>query len=102
RGGGDLEVFGRMRPGADRTRSTAAAQLFARQLAGAYPATNADLTAMLIPAGVGFDHPAYFKPGILVLSSALGLFGSLVILAIICANLANLHLARAAARAREP
>jgi putative ABC transport system permease protein len=101
RGGGDLEVFGRMRPGADRSGSTVVAQLFARRLAGTYPATNADLTAMLIPAGVGFDHPAYIKPGILVLSSALGLFGSLVILAIICANLANLQLARAAARARE-
>ena len=101
RGGGDLLVFGRMRPGADQTRTTAAAELFARQLAGAYPATNADLTAMLVPAGVGFDHPGYVKPAVLVLSSALGLFGSLVILAIICANLANLQLARATARSRE-
>jgi predicted permease len=101
RGGGDLLVFGRMRPGFDRARTTAAAKLFARQLAGAYPATNADLTAMLIPAGVGFNHPAFVKPNVLVLSSALGLFGSLVILAIICANLANLQLARAAARSRE-
>ena len=101
RGGGDLIVFGRMRPGLDRTRTTAAAELFARNLARAYPATNADQTAMLIPAGVGFDHPAYVKPSVLVLSSAMGLFGSLVILAIICANLANLQLARAAARSRE-
>jgi predicted permease len=101
RGGGDLLVFGRMRPGADRARTTAAAELFARRLAGAYPATNADLTAMLVPAGVGFDHPGYVKPRVLVLSSALGLFGSLVILAIICANLANLQLARATARSRE-
>ena len=101
RGGGDLMVFGRMKPGADRARSTAAAEVFARQLAASYPATNADLTAMLIPAGVGFNHPGYVKPSVLVLSSALGLFGSLVILAIICANLANLQLARAAARSRE-
>ncbi|HEX3235253.1 MAG TPA: ABC transporter permease [Gemmatimonadales bacterium] len=101
RGGGDLMVFGRMKPGADRAKTRAAAEVFARQLAGSYPATNADLTAMLVPAGVGFDHPAYVKPSVLVLSSALGLFGSLVILAIICANLANLQLARAAARARE-
>ena len=101
RGGGDLEVFGRMRPGLDRARTTVAAELFARRLAGSYPATNADITALLIPAGVGFDHPAFVKPGVLVLSSALGLFGSLVILAIICANLANLQLARAAARSRE-
>jgi predicted permease len=101
RGGGDLFLFGRMRPGVDRAQSTAAAELFARQLAASYPATNADLTAMLIPAGVGFNHPGYVKPGVLVLSSALGLFGSLLILAIICANLANLQLARAAARSRE-
>jgi predicted permease len=101
RGGGDLLVFGRMRPGADQARTTAAAELFARQLARAYPATNGDLTAMLVPAGVGFDHPGYVKPAVLVLSSALGLFGSLVILAIICANLANLQLARATARSRE-
>ena len=101
RGGGDLLVFGRMRPGRDRAQTSAAAERFARQLADAYPATNADLTAMLIPAGVGFDHPGYVKPGVLVLSSAVGLFGSLVVLAIICANLANLQLARAAARSRE-
>jgi predicted permease len=101
RGGGDLMVFGRMRPGVDRAQTTAAAEGFARQLAAWFPATNADLTAMLIPAGVGFDHPAYVKPAVLVLSSALGLVGSLLILAIICANLANLQLARAAARSRE-
>lgn len=101
RGGGDLMVFGRMKPGADRARTTVAAEGFASQLAAAYPATNADLTAMVIPAGVGFDHPAFVKPSVLVLSSALGLIGSLLILAVICANLAGLQLARAAARARE-
>ncbi len=101
RGGGQLLVFGRMKPGVDRAQTTAGAEVFARQLAASYPATNADLTAMLVPAGVGFDHPAYVKPGVLVLSSALGLVGSLLILLIICANLANLQLARAAARSRE-
>src|SRR5690242_7780035 len=101
RGGGDLMVFGRMKPGLDRARSAVIAEGFARQLAAAYPATNADVTALLIPAGAGFDHPAYVKPRVLALSSALGLFGSLVTLAIICANLANLQLARAAARTRE-
>jgi predicted permease len=101
RGGGDLMVFGRLKPGLDRARSSVLAQGFARQLGAAYRVTNADLTAILIPAGAGFDHPAYVKPSVLVLSSALGLFGSLVTLAIICANLANLQLARAAARARE-
>jgi predicted permease len=101
RGGGSLQVFGRMNPGAGRTQTAAAAELFAARLASEYPATNAELSALLLPARVGFDHPAYVKPAVLVLSSALGLFGSLVTLAIVCANLANLQIARAAARARE-
>ncbi len=101
RGGGDLLVVGRMKPGLDRARTTVAARVFARRLAASYPATNADLSAMLMSARVGFDDPDYVKPGILALSSAMGLFGSLLILAIICANLANLQLARTAARARE-
>ncbi|HEX2450011.1 MAG TPA: ABC transporter permease, partial [Gemmatimonadales bacterium] len=102
RGGGSLLVFGRMKPGFDRARTAATADLFARQLAASYPATNADLgAAMLLPARAGFDDPDFVKPQVLILSSALGLFGSLIILAIICANLGNLQLARAAARARE-
>jgi predicted permease len=102
RGGGSLLVFGRMKAGFDRARTAAVAEGFARQLAASYPATNADLGgAILLPARAGFDDPDFVKPQVLVLSSALGLFGSLVILAIICANLANLQLARAAARARE-
>jgi predicted permease len=102
RGGGSLLVFGRTKAGFDRARTAAAAELFARQLAAFYPATNADLGgALLLPAREGFDDPDFVKPEVLVLSSALGLFGSLVILAIVCANLANLQLARAATRARE-
>jgi predicted permease len=101
RGRGNLRVFGRMKAGFDRARTAAAAEVFARQLAASYPATNADLSAVVVPARVGFENPAFVKPAVLVLSSAMGLFGSLVILAIICANLANLQLARAAARARE-
>jgi putative ABC transport system permease protein len=100
RGAGFLQVFGRMKPGFDRA-CTAAAAVFARQLAASYPEANADLTALLLPARVGFDNPAFVKPGVLLLSSTLGVFGSLVLLAIICANLANLQLARAAARERE-
>jgi predicted permease len=56
---------------------------------------------MVIPAAVGFDHPAFVKPKVIVLASALGVFASLVTLIIICANLVNLQLARAGARASE-
>jgi putative ABC transport system permease protein len=101
RGLGWMMTVGRMRRGMDRARTEVAAQRFATQLAQAYPATNATVDVMIIPAAVGFDHPAFVKPKIIVLASALGVFASLVTLIIICANLVNLQLARAGARASE-
>jgi len=101
RGGGALMVVGRMRAGMDRPRTEAASVGFAAQLASAFPATNATASALIIPAAAGFDNPAYVKPRVLFLSSALGVFASLVTMMIICANLANLQLARLAARLHE-
>jgi predicted permease len=102
RGGGWVMAFGRMHPGWSIDRTRRAASLFAKQLATAYPSSNASLGAVtLLPAGTGFDHPSFVKSGVLTLASAMGLFASIVILLIICANLANLQLARAAARGRE-
>jgi predicted permease len=101
RGGGPLMVVGRMKPGATRTATERAAAAFAARLAEEYPATNGTVEAMVIPAAGGFDNPAFVKPAVLRLASALGVFASLVTLAIICANLVNLQLARAAARAHE-
>jgi len=101
RGGGTLMTFGRMHRGWSFERTQRAASLFAKQLETAYPASNAGAGAILLPAGSGFDHPSFVKPRVLVLASAMGLFASVVILLIICANLANLQLARAAARGRE-
>ncbi len=101
RGGGWMMTIGRMRPGMDRARTEIAAQRFAKRLAQSYPASNATTDVMLLPAAAGFDNPAFVKPKVLVLSSALGVFASLVTLLIICANLVNLQLARAGARAGE-
>jgi putative ABC transport system permease protein len=101
RGPGWMMTVGRMRRGVDRAQTETAARRFARQLAQAYPATNASTDVMIIPAAIGFDHPAFVKPKIIVLASALGVFASLVTLIIICANLINLQLARAGARASE-
>lgn len=101
RGGGPLLVVGRLRPGADLDGTQVMAAEFARQLEAAYPRSNAHVGVRVLAAAVGFENPSIIKPQILVLSSALGIFGSLVVLAIICANLAVLQLARTASRARE-
>jgi len=101
RGGGWMMTVGRMRPGMDRARTEVAAQRFAKRLAQSYPASNATMDVMIMPAAAGFDNPAFVKPKVLVLSSALSVFASLVTLLIICANLVNLQLARAGARAAE-
>ena len=100
RGGGGFMLVGRMRPGATarngnrvgRFRRAARARISGDQRHGG---------AMVIPAAVGFDNPAYVKPGVIVLASALGIFASLVTLIIICANLANLQLSRLASARQE-
>jgi predicted permease len=101
RGDGWMMAVGRMNPGWSQERTQEAATRFARQLAEAYPATNERVGMYLLPAKSGFDNPAFVKPDILQLAGVLGIFASLVMLLIICANLANLQLARAANRARE-
>ena len=101
RGGGSLLVVGRLRPGFDRNQTEAVVAGFARQLEAAYPASHTHVGVSLLPAAVGFENPDIIKPRILVLSSALGIVGSIAVLLIICANLAVLQLARTASRARE-
>ena len=56
---------------------------------------------MLIPAGGGFDNPAFVKPRVLVSRVGTRHFRVARDARIICANLANLQLARAAARVHE-
>ena len=101
RGRGPLLVVGRLLPGLDLERTQVVAADFARRLEATYPASNTNVGVTLLPAKVGFENPAIIKPSILVLSSALGIVGSLTVLLIICANLAVLQLARTASRARE-
>ncbi|MGQ0712823.1 MAG: hypothetical protein ACT4PJ_03715 [Gemmatimonadaceae bacterium] len=50
RGGGNLMLVGRMKPGLDRYRTQAAGERFAAQLAPAYPASNATLSTLAVPA----------------------------------------------------
>jgi putative ABC transport system permease protein len=101
RGRGWLFLVGRMHDGWDIDQTRAAATLFAQQLEHQFPDSNRDLGVVVLPARSGFDNPQYVKPQVLVLVSALGIVGTGLILVVICANLANLQLARAAARSRE-
>ena len=101
RGGGPLMVVGRLRPDFDVARTQAIAADFARQLEAAHPRSNVNVGVSVLPAKVGFENPSIIKPAILTLSSALGIVGSLIVLLIICANLAVLQLARTASRSRE-
>jgi predicted permease len=101
RGGGPLLIVGRRLPGFDLARTQAAATEFARQLEAAYPRTNVNVGVTVLSAKVGLENPAIIKPAILTLSSALAIVGSVIVLLIICANLAVLQLARTASRTRE-
>lgn len=101
RGDGWMYVVGRMHPGWTPETTARAARLFATQLARAYPNADEHLGITLVPGAGGFDHPGFVKLKILVLASGMGVFASIVTLLIICANLANMQLARAAARSHE-
>ena len=101
RGGGWATVFGRMHDGWTMARTQAAASAFAQTLAFDHPDANRNRGALVIPAGNGFDNPSFFPPQVLTLASSLGVFAVIAILAIVCANIANLLLARAASRQQE-
>jgi putative ABC transport system permease protein len=101
RGSGMMLVVGRTKPNARLADVQHAAALFATQLERAFAATNTNVSVLLVPAKSGFENPAFVKPAVLLLSSTLGLFASLMTLLVICANLANLQLSRVAARAKE-
>ncbi len=101
RGEGWMMVVGRMHRGWTHERAAVATALFAAQLQRDHPESNHDLSMMLVPGRAGFDHPAFIKPALLQLASGLGMLAAIVTLLIVCANLANLQLARSASRSRE-
>ncbi|MGE0359131.1 MAG: ADOP family duplicated permease [Vicinamibacterales bacterium] len=94
RGAQYLDVIGRLR--ADSTLAAARADLdaIANRLAAAYPRTNEGRGVQLLPLRASLVGDV--RPGLLLLLSA-----AMVVLLVVCANVAGLLLTRALARSRE-
>jgi macrolide transport system ATP-binding/permease protein len=98
-----LNMIGRLKPGGARPQAEAEMKTIARQLEQAYPHVNKERTVVLRSAesakaqGLGgFGNESFAANVSLLLLSAAG-----SILLIVCANVANLMLARATTRERE-
>ncbi len=89
-----LKVIGRLRKNSGRGEAAAEMDVIAHRLAVAYPASNTGWSTTLTP--LQEELVGKTRPILLTLQA-----GSLLLLLITCANLANLLLAKGASRARE-
>jgi len=91
-----LSMVGRLRQGSSVAQSAAAIDVVGRRLQNAYPDSNRDLSATVLPLGEGPGLRREARPLLRLLGVAV-----LLVLLIACANVASLLLARAVTRQRE-
>jgi predicted permease len=90
-------IMGRLAPSVTRQQAQGEIDIVMRQLAQSYPATNGGLGAEILPF---WDSPR--GPQRMLTSALLVLQGvMLLLLVVVCGNMANLVLARASARQKE-
>lgn len=87
-------MLARLKPGASFTAGAAEVQAVSTQLASRFPNTNRDIEARLV--SLREAESGQLRPYVFMLTAAV-----LLLLLIACVNVANLMLARAAARERE-
>src|SRR5262249_3103733 len=93
--------LGRLRPHVTEGQAGANAAALAWALAGLYPATNAGHTVTVRPLREAVLSTAGSTPGPMMFASAALLLVVGIVLLIACSNVANLMLARSAARRQE-
>jgi predicted permease len=92
-----ITAVARLRPGVQPSEAAAELGVLAQRLAQAHPDTEKDLGFRLVPAG---SLPPRFKSLVMMFLGALTAV-VLLVLAIACANAANLFMAQASGRRRE-